>query len=174
MTKRGQATGLGPALNKLVNRLDRRSSGGWRNVRVTEIWPDVVGASIAAHTGRLFFRDGELVVYVDSPIWASELGAMSEMLRSRVNQALGKDDVKSIRFTVSREVSNNRRQAQREEAASEERTQQVATAPLSEEELANVRQSVSGIPDEALREAAFRATVKHLEWSKGIEASKGP
>ncbi len=99
---------------------------------------------------------------------------MSEMLRGRVNQALGKPDVRSIRFTVSREVSANRRRGAQEREETEGRERLVPTVALSETELAQVRQSVSAIPDETLREAAFRATVRHLEWSKGIEASKRP
>ncbi len=174
MAKRGTSTDLGSALGKLVRRLDRSSGGGWRNVRATEAWPEVVGPAIAGHTGRLFLRGGELVVYVDSPVWASELSAMSEMLRSRLNEALGKDDVRSIRFTVSREVSAGRERTRREQRETEERESRVQPVELSETELAEVRQSVSAIENEELREAAFRATVKHLEWSKGTQAPKRP
>jgi hypothetical protein len=174
VARRGSSTDLGSGLGKLVRRLDRSSGGGWRNVRATEVWPDVVGAHIAAHTGRVFLRGDELVVYVDSPIWASELTAMSEMLRGRVNQALGKEDVRSLRFTVSREVSADRARTQKKESEAQEDTHRVEPAPLTESELEDVRRSVSAIENDTLREAAFRATVKHLEWSKGSEGLKRP
>ena len=174
MAKRGTSTDLGAALGKLVRRLDRTSGGGWRNVRASEVWPDVVGPTISAHTGRVFLRGDELIVSVDSPIWAAELGAMSEMLKGRVNQALGKETVRSIRFAVSREVSTERRRAGREERDADELSRRVEPVPLTARELEEVRQSVSAIENQELREAAFRATVKHLEWSRGIRGPKGP
>ncbi len=174
MAKRGTSTDLGAALGKLVKRLDRSSGGGWRNVRASEVWPDVVGPTISAHTGRVFLRGGELVVNVDSPIWAAELAAMSETLKARVNQALGKEDVSSIRFAVSREVSAERRRAGREELEADQGAHRIEPVPLSQTELDAVRESVSAIESAELREAAFRATVKHLEWSKGIEGPKRP
>jgi hypothetical protein len=119
-------------------------------------------------------RGDEMVVEVDSPIWAAELSAMSEMLRQRVNEALGKDEVRTIRFTVSRGVSRDRRASEREAGEAADRHRLVEPVPLTKGELAEVRKSVSAIENEALREAAFRATVKHLEWSRGIEAAKTP
>ena len=172
--RHGSSTDLSSALGKVVRRLDRASGGGWRNVRATEVWPDVVGPTIAGHTGRLFLRGSELVVYVDSPIWAAELAAMSELLRARLNEALGKEDVRSLRFTVSREVSVEQKRRRREQRDVEEGEHRVEPRPLSEQELDEVRESVSAIENDALREAAFRATVKHLEWSKGIGVPKTP
>jgi Dna[CI] antecedent, DciA len=174
VAKRGTSTEIGAALGKLVRRLDRSSGGGWRNVRASEVWPDVVGPTIAAHTGRVYLRGDEMVVYVDSAIWAAELAAMSEMLRGRVNQALGKEDVRSIRFAVSREVSVERQRAGREECAAEAEAHRVEPVPLTQSELEAVRRSVAAIENAELREAAFRATVKHLEWSRGIEGPKTP
>jgi uncharacterized surface anchored protein len=75
---------------------------------------------------------------------------------------------------VSREVSAERRRASREERETEEDSQRVEPVPLTASELEEVRQSVSAIENQELREAAFRATVKHLEWSRGIQGPKGP
>ncbi len=174
MTRRGSETDLGSALGKLVRRLDRKSGGEWRNVRIAELWPEAVGPHIAAHTGRVFLRGNELVVQVDSPIWATELAAMSELLKERLNEAMGKAEVRTIRFTVSRDVSRERRRGQRETEEAAERTATVVPVALSDEETARVRESVSAIENDELREAAFRATVKHLEWSKGIQGPKRP
>ena len=173
MVRRGTNSDLGSALGKLIKRLDR-SSGGWRNVQASELWPEVVGPQIASHTGRVFLRGGELVVSVDSPIWASELSAMSEMLKERLNSALGKEEVRSVRFSVSREVSVQRMWAEREERDAREHALRVTPVSLTADELARVRESVSAIDNRELREAAFRATVKHLEWSKGSDVPKEP
>jgi hypothetical protein len=174
VVRRGSKTDLNSALGKVVRRLDRSSGGGWRNVRATEVWPEVVGPTISAHTGRVFLRGDELVVYVDSPIWAAELSAMAETLRGRVNEGLGKAEVRSIRFAVSREVSAERKKQGQEQREIEEGSRRVEPVPLTELEIEEVRESVSAIENEALREAAFRATVKHLEWSRGIQGPKRP
>ncbi len=44
----------------------------------------------------------------------------------------------------------------------------VEPVPLTDRERAQVEASVGAIPDEELREAVLRATVKDLEWKKGI------
>ena len=46
--------------------------------------------------------------------------------------------------------------------------------PLDEIELAQIRASVAEIPDAELREAVLRATVKDLEWKKGVSRGSGP
>ncbi|TLM94638.1 MAG: DUF721 domain-containing protein, partial [Actinobacteria bacterium] len=117
MTKRkGKGLSLADALEVLSHRLDRSSGGKWGTARVESIWPSVVGPQIAAHTGGVHLRGGQLVVLVDSATWASELTTMSELLRGRVNDALGKEAVSSIQFTVSRHVVQQRQREQEAEA----------------------------------------------------------
>lgn len=170
---RGKQTELGAALGKLARTLDAKSAGAFTSARVAAVWEGVVGPQIAAHTAEPFLRDYELVVAVDSPVWASELSAMSEELRKRLNAALGKESVRRVRFTVSPEVSRTRKRENAEDAVARHyEPDTTVSVALSAEELEAVRTSAASIADPALREAAIRATVKHLEWSKGISAAK--
>lgn len=173
--RKGRQVSLGEAVDRLVGRLDRSSGGAFTASRIVEIWPQVAGPTIAAHTADPVLRKGELLVHTDSAIWATELSAMSESLRNRLNEELGKPAIRSIKFTVSREVQRMR---QREAADADTRSfyepDLTASVELTSEELQEVERSVASIENEALREAAKRANVKHREWSKGISAAKEP
>ena len=179
MRRRG-GSDIGTALQRVVRSMDRSGGSGLLNARVADLWPQAAGPVIAAHTAKAFVRRGELNVYVDSPVWATELSAMSEELRRRLNEALGKEAVRSVRFTVSSAAT---RPAQGPEdpsapgygpGADGAGVDRVTPVALDEDEIREVEESVAGIGDEALREAAIRATVRQLEWSKGLKAASAP
>lgn len=168
MRKRNTQTTLGDALSGYLRRLDR--GGNLTQARVVEAWPKAVGPDIARHTSGVHVRGDELVVYVDSPVWATELSALSTQLAQRLNECLGEDLVGAMRFTVSRKVSEQRtREAQSDEDDLFYAEDKVEPVPLGEAELEQVRQSAAAIRNLDLRETVIRATVKDLEWKRGIE-----
>lgn len=169
--RRGRITDLDAALQGVLGRLDRKNSGAWTAARVAVLWSDVAGPLVDAHTTGVHLRDGTLVVYVDSHARANDLSALSERYREAINSGLGKDVVNRVSFTVSRKVLDERRQEAVElEDAEFYREDDVDPIPLTDTERAQVEASVSGIRDETLRQAAIRATVRDLEWKKGIAA----
>ena len=174
MSRSGKQTHLGDALGKVLGKMDRKSAGAYAAVRVRAAWEAVAGAMVAGHTTGAHLRDGELVVYVDGPVWANELAAMSETYRTRLNSELGQELVRSVRFSVSRKV-----EAERQVAVAEDESgrfydeDDVDPIPLTEAERTRVEESVSGIADTGLREAVLRATVKDLEWKKGLADRSG-
>ena len=174
MRKHGRQTGLGQALDGIVRRLDRKGKGAYTNARVGSAWMDVVGPMVAGHTTGAHLREGTLVVFVDSPIWATELTAMAEQYRSSVNERMGENLVSAVRFTVSRKVQEEHR-LQRHEAETDEfyREADVESVSLTENELAQIKSSIADIPDEELREAVLRATVRDMEWKKGLAGQNG-
>lgn len=167
---------MAEAIESLSAKLARSSKGKWAAARVEAVWPEVVGEQIAAHTAGAHLKGERLVVYVDSAMWANELQSMSEMFRVKMNEALGKEMVSSVRFTVSKTVSAIRtaEKASSAEGEVQKRERAVPSIPLAAIELEAVEASTRDIEDPELREAAVRATVKHLEWSKGIAATKVP
>ncbi|MGV8084098.1 MAG: DUF721 domain-containing protein [Coriobacteriia bacterium] len=175
MRKSGRQTELTSALNQLVKKLDRNSGGAYRQTQIDLCWKAVCGPMVASHTTGAHLKKGVLVVYVDSAIWANELSVMSEQYRKAVNTNLGQETVESVRFSVSRKVQEKRSldRAEEEEDSfySADETEPV---PLSEKEIAEVRESTEAIPDPGLREAVFKATVKSLEWQKGIQSRNAP
>lgn len=137
-------------------------------------WDKIADGVVSAHTTGAHLRDGELVVYVDGNSWATHFTAMSEQYRAALNESLGGEVVERIRFTVSRKVSDDRRLKRAEEETEEfYAVDQVDPIPLTALELAQIETSVAEIPDEELREAVLRATVKDLEWKKGVSAASG-
>jgi hypothetical protein len=170
MTKRrGSMTDLDSALQGLLGRLDRKNSGAWTSARVAVLWADIAGPIVNAHTTGVHLRDGVLVVHVDSHARANDLSALSERYRVAMNSGLGKDLVKKVSFTVSRKVSDEGRlRAQEQESEEFYREDDVDPIPLTPTERAQVESSAAGIPDERLREAVIRATIKDLEWKRGI------
>ena len=164
-------TDIGSALERIVGKLDRKSGGAYTSARVSRLWEEAAGPVVAKHTTGSHLRDGALVVYVDASAWAMELTAMAETYRNLINSELGKETVREIRFTVSRKVVEGIRLLEAETALDEfYREDDVPPVALTDTERAQVEASASVIPDETLREAAISATVKDLEWKKGIAA----
>ncbi|HEY3317682.1 MAG TPA: DUF721 domain-containing protein [Coriobacteriia bacterium] len=172
MRRRGRQGDLRGLTEAYLGRIDpegRRFAG-----RAAEAWKRVAGIEIGKHTAGSALRDGELLVYVDSPAWANELSVMTEHLRARLNEELGEELVRSVRFAVSRRV-----QEERAKKAAEEETEAFYTedgadhVPLSEQERMQVEHVASTIQDKDLRDAAVRAMTRHLEWKKGTRARNG-
>jgi len=165
-------TAFGDLGDRMLERIDPRKRR--YAARAVAAWAEVAGADIAHHTlGSALRETGELVVYVDSPTWASELTLMSERLKDGINERIGQELVKSIRFTVSRRVSDEavRMQAEEENEGFYE-PDTTTPLPLDENERAQAEYVASVVADEELRQAALRVMVKDLEWKKGQRAAK--
>ena len=169
MRRQGKQTGLGSALDGVMRRLDRKNGGAYTAARVMLAWDAIAGEGIAKHTTGAHLRDRILIVYVDNNTWATEYTAMAEQYRRSINENLGEDLVSGLRFTVSRKVAEEHR-LRRAEIELDEfyREDDVPSIPLTANERAQIESSVAEIPDAGLREAVLRATVKDLEWKKGL------
>jgi hypothetical protein len=171
MKRRGRQTQLGTSLQGMIGRLDRRGEGGAASALAGAAWLSIVGSTVQAHTTGAYMREGTLIVYVDSPAWSTELSAMSERYRTALNEEIGQELVREMRFSVSRKVIEQHRivavEKERDDFYKEDN---VPSVPLSSSERAQVEASVEAIPDLELREAVLRATVKDLEWKRGIAA----
>ncbi|NTU70495.1 MAG: DUF721 domain-containing protein [Coriobacteriia bacterium] len=169
--RKGKHIALTDGLEGLLGRLDRKSSGAGTAAKVAALWEQIAGQVVSSHTTGVHIRDGVLVVYVDSHARANDLAAFSERYRIEINKGLGKELVNKVSFSVSRKVSQDR--ALQEAAAKAEEFDQedkVESVPLTEIERAQVVESASVIEDDELREAVIRATIKDLEWKKGISS----
>ena len=168
MKRFGKQTQLGPALDATVRRLDRKGHAASTSARVLMAWQAMADGVISAHTTGAHLREGVLIVYVDGNSWATHFSAMSEQYRKALNEALGQELVSGLRFIVSRKVSEEHRLRQAEEETEFYREDAAQPVPLSGVEIAQIQASVAEIPDEELREAVLRATVKDMEWKKGV------
>ena len=74
--------------------------------RVTSCWEEVVGPEVARQVRPHLVRDGELVVSVDHPAWATELELAGSAVLARLSAELG--DMAPKRLSV-RVVPRSRR-----------------------------------------------------------------
>ncbi len=171
MKRVGRQATIGSGMNGLIGRLSKKSPGAAASARAGVAWTRIAGDLVKRHTTGAHLQDGTLIVYVDGPIWATELSAMSEHYRVALNEELGEEMVSAVRFAVSRKVAAEQRIVQEaDETDAFYHQDHVQPVPLTETELAQVVASVEGIEDISLREAVLRASVKDLEWKKGISA----
>ncbi len=87
---------IGGPLQELLARL--RLTGpmvGWQAV---EVWPEVVGDRVAARARAVAFRDGTLVVEVDSSTWMNELTYLKRRMILDLNRRLGAEVVQDLRL----------------------------------------------------------------------------
>jgi hypothetical protein len=65
-------------------------------------WSGVVGDVLGAHSRPERLRDGELIVIVDEPAWATEFRFHSSSILQRLNATRSTDTVRSIVVQVDR------------------------------------------------------------------------
>ncbi len=181
---------VGSEVRNLVNRLERDNPDIALSAHVKSAWNEAVDATISQHVTAVFVvphtQASEVIVYVDSPIRAADLNMQSEILRMKLNIALGQgkrraegnadlEQVKKLKFVASKEkyLKKSRRMTTFE-ALEEQQREEEAVEPvaLTDDELSQLVASVATIEDERLRLAAYDAAKANLEWQKGQQAAK--
>jgi predicted nucleic acid-binding Zn ribbon protein len=76
-------------------------SEGLKRQQALEIWPEVVGDVIAAHSEAISLEGGVLHVRVDGSVWAQELSMLQAQIKAGFARRLGDGAVTGIRFTSS-------------------------------------------------------------------------
>ncbi|MGH2568535.1 MAG: DUF721 domain-containing protein [Bacteroidota bacterium] len=61
-------------------------------------WAAIVGAHIAKETEALKIEKGVLIVRVRTSVWRNELNMRKREIVSKLNQAIGSEAIKDIRF----------------------------------------------------------------------------
>ena len=163
--RRGRTIKLADAVRELLS--GTGATQGLKQSRVVETWSKVVGPEIEQRTLSAGLRGGELIVQVDSHAWATELSLLSEELRTRLNSALGEEIVQTIRFTVSRSVSEARATTRAEVSSSRRYGgERVQPRPLAADEVAEIEARASIIEHEGVRQAVVRAQIRDRELKK--------
>lgn len=67
---------------------------------VMAAWSEAVGEAVAAHVRPRRLHDGELLVEVDAPVWATQLRFLEEDVLRRLGRKVRPGVVKSIRPVV--------------------------------------------------------------------------
>lgn len=118
------------------------------------LWEEAVGEKVARLTAPLQARQGIMFIEVGSHVLAQELSMFKEDYIGRLNELLGDERVRDIRFRVG-QVSRPRREPQLE-------LEEVSLTLAEEEQIA---QLVSNVEDGRLRSAlrGFFITERRIE-----------
>jgi len=73
-----------------------------REAEIWRIWPDVVGAALAARACPVRIINGTLTVAVSSAPWMQELRFMTAMMKEKLNTRLGAEVVREIVLKAGR------------------------------------------------------------------------
>jgi len=68
---------------------------------ISEIWKSTVGPMIANDTRPWKIKGNELEVHVSGPSWLQQLSYMKNDIIKKLNESLGEQVIKSIRFSVA-------------------------------------------------------------------------
>ncbi len=152
----------GDALQNLLERLG--ISEQLRTYSALIHWDEVVGAQLAQVARPLRLDADTLWVAVKSHAWMQELTFHKRMILQRLNERIGAERFREIRFTVRAQIPTV---FQREEEAT------AGDAPpeptLSDEEWATVEANLQGVSDPDLRDALRRAQLASLRYQKQLE-----
>ena len=91
---------LGEALSEMA--ADLRIDNPDDVAAVMAAWPLAVGEAVAAHVVPRRLHDGELLVEVDAPLWATQLRYLEDDVLRQLGRKVRPGVVKSIRPVVRR------------------------------------------------------------------------
>ncbi len=89
---------LAPAVTSLTERLAPATT----LADIQRVWREVAGAMVAAAAEPVSERDGVLSVTCESAVWAHELTLMAPQVVERLNVAVGREAVTSLRCRTTR------------------------------------------------------------------------
>ena len=89
---------LGPVIDKVLQQC--RPKTNQTMVQLWELWEEVVGAGVAANARPVAFKGDLLLVHVSNSNWLHHLRFLEKDLIRRMNQALGGDLIRNLKFKI--------------------------------------------------------------------------
>lgn len=77
-------------------------SDGFLRWKIWRFWPQIVGPTLSKHCEPVGYQRGRLLIWVKSSPRLQEIRFFENTLRDKVNEHVGREWVKSIRFTLDR------------------------------------------------------------------------
>jgi len=91
---------ISEALQPLLDRFD--TEGQFGIVRLTRLWPEIVGETIARRTQVSSLKFHTAVVKVSGAMWIQELNLMKPQILARLHEKIDPDIVRDLRFVQGR------------------------------------------------------------------------
>lgn len=124
-----------------------------REAEIWRIWPDVVGAALAARACPVRIINGTLTVAVSSAPWMQELRFMTAMMKEKLNSSLGAEVVREIVLKAGRV----------DQPPPEVPDDIVPAIPLTAKQLALIEAEAASITDPETRQAFIELMRASLE-----------
>jgi predicted nucleic acid-binding Zn ribbon protein len=88
-------------MSELAAKALKRLAGPGREplLEVLAAWDSAVGERIAKVARPVRLSGGVVTVSVESPVWSQQLAMMAPSIVSALNEAIGKDTVRELRFS---------------------------------------------------------------------------
>lgn len=88
-------------INKILSKIVRSKplKKGILNVRIGELWSNMMGENIEKYTHKVELKNSTLYVYLSSSVLRSELSYGSEKIINLLNNEIGKKTILKIVFT---------------------------------------------------------------------------
>ena len=103
--RRSEPIPLSDALAAVRKELGVPSRDAFALVRAT--WTELAGDDVAAHTRVRSLRDGDCIIEVDGPVWATRARYLGAELLRAANDRCGTRAVASVRVVVGRSPSSD-------------------------------------------------------------------
>jgi len=124
-----------------------------REAEIWRIWPEVVGAALAARAYPVRIINGTLTVAVSSAPWMQELRFMTAMMKEKLNNSLGAEVVREIVLKAGKVAK----------PPAEVQDDIVPPIPLTPQQQAMIEAEAASITDPETREAFIELMRASLE-----------
>lgn len=94
--ERKEAESLGDLLRKAIE--ENQAAFRFDEINAMNAWPRVVGQAVASKTSRPFIKGGIMTIRVVSAPLRHELNMMRSAIAKAINEDVGKEVVKELRF----------------------------------------------------------------------------
>lgn len=137
--------------------------------KLRSCWPEVVGKINAIHCGPVKLERRILFLQADSSVWSNQLIYYKKELLQKVNQFMGNEYVKDVRFSLGKDFKKNPVYLHKDE----KKVGEILPLPfVTKEENKAFHLQFSHIKNEKLREAVIRVEKKrmglHRLYEKGL------
>ncbi len=102
--KHSKLTSASDVLQVLLQNSKTPISGQFLRWKMWSQWPEVVGPTISSQCQPVGFDQGTLLIWVQHPVYIQQLSFLSEQIREKINEFVGRPWVRKIRFTLDRKA----------------------------------------------------------------------
>ena len=95
-------------LQGLLQNSKSQLSDGFQRWRLEQHWNSIVGQTIAEQTLPVAFDKGILFIWVRHSAWMQQLWYFQDAIKDKVNEHLGRDWVRGVKFTLSRRAATTK------------------------------------------------------------------